>query len=44
MAALSFYGYLLGSIATFLLRYIAWPLLLLAIFGPFGLIIWLFIH
>lgn len=27
-----------------IVRYIVWPLVLLALFGPLGLIVWLFIH
>lgn len=36
----------LGGLWVFLavLRYVVWPIVLISLFGPFGLIIWLFIH
>lgn len=35
---------LLVNIVFGLLRYVVWPLFLIMVFGPFGLLVWLFIH
>lgn len=38
----AFYGGLYLFLAF--VRYIVWPLILIGTLGPFGLIVWLFIH
>ena len=35
---------LVANIIVGLIRYILWPLTLLALLGPFGLVVWMFIH
>lgn len=44
MNSLLFSVALLANILFGVVRYIVWPLLLIMVLGPFGLLVWLFIH
>ena len=44
MSVIYFIAWLVVTVTVTVLRYVVWPVILFAIFGPLFPIIWLFVH